>query len=316
MSFEILNEPIFATIQDKGRYGFTNIGVTNSGVMDEYAYYSANLLLNNDFDTNIIEVAFSNVLLKALKPTKIAITGAFCDFFINDTKKDTWQTYSIKKGDIVKIGKIKSGLRVYLGVKNGFNIPKEFKSNATTIKESLGGIDGHRLRKNQLLAYDSHNSSYNARFKKELIPNYEKSLELRVVLSYQEDYFSSKEKERFFNSTYEVSNEFNRMGCKLKGEPIKCDKEEIISEGISFGAIQIPSNGQPIILLKDRQTIGGYPKIGAVLGIDCFKLAQAKPTTKLSFKLISLQAAQSITKEFYRNFYSIEPLANSNSTSS
>ncbi|MGM0519338.1 MAG: biotin-dependent carboxyltransferase family protein [Campylobacterota bacterium] len=305
MSFKILNEPIFATIQDRGRFGFTNIGVTNSGVMDEYAYLSANLLLNNSLDTNIIEIAFSNVILKALKPTKIAITGAKCDFFINDIKKNIWQTYSIKKDDILKIGKITNGVRVYLAIKDGFNIKKEFKSNATTIKESLGGLDGSKLKKNQILPYDSYTSPHNARFKKELIPRYKESLELRVVLCYQDNYFSKEQKKRFFNSTYEVTNEFNRMGCKLKGEPIRCDIEEIVSEGISFGAIQIPSDGQPIILLKDRQTIGGYPKIGAVLGVDCFKLAQAKPNTKVSFKAISLQEAQKLTKKFYEKFYSI-----------
>ena len=139
--------------------------------------------------------------------------------------------------------------------------------------------------------------------KSKYLPTYSDKLELRVVLSYQEDKFPKEQKDKFFSSSYEITNEFNRMGCKLKGEAIRCDIDGIVSEGISFGAIQIPSDGQPIILLKDRQTIGGYPKIGSVLGIDCFKLAQAKPKTQVLFKPISLQEAQELTRKFYSSFY-------------
>ena len=303
MSLEILNNPIFATIQDKGRFGFNNIGVTNSGVMDEYAYNVANLLLNNKLDTNILEIAFSNVEFKALTSTQIAITGADCEFFINNQKKQIWQTHNIKKGDLLKVGKIKAGLRVYLAVKEGFGIQKEFKSNSTTLKESLGGIDGDRLKKGQILPFKEQFYYHTSRLKSKYLPTYSDKLELRVVLSYQEDKFPKEQKDKFFSSSYEITNEFNRMGCKLKGEAIRCDIDGIVSEGISFGAIQIPSDGQPIILLKDRQTIGGYPKIGSVLGIDCFKLAQAKPKTQVLFKPISLQEAQELTRKFYSSFY-------------
>ncbi len=303
MSLEILNNPIFATIQDKGRFGFSNIGVTNSGVMDEYAYNIANLLLNNSLDTNIIEIAFSNVEFKALASTQIAITGANCEFFINNQEKQIWRTFNIKKGDLLKIGKIKAGLRVYLAVKEGFDIQKEFKSNSTTLKESLGGIDGDRLKKGQILPFKEQFHYHTSRLKSKYLPTYSDKLELRVILAYQEDKFSKEQKDKFFSSSYEITNEFNRMGCKLKGEAISCDINGIVSEGISFGAIQIPSDGQPIILLKDRQTIGGYPKIGSVLGIDCFKLAQAKPKTQVLFKPISLQEAQELTREFYSSFY-------------
>ncbi|MDZ7907575.1 MAG: hypothetical protein U5N10_04710 [Gemmobacter sp.] len=128
---------------------------------------------------------------------------------------------------------------------------------------------------------------------------YEDELTLRVIFSYQENHFSKqapppppppppeKKSKKFLNSTYLVTNDFNRMACKLSGEAIKCDINGIISEGIAFGSIQIPSDGQPIVLLKDRQTIGGYPKIGVVLSIDCFKLSQARANTKIRFEEIS-----------------------------
>ncbi|MBS9782875.1 MAG: biotin-dependent carboxyltransferase family protein [Arcobacter sp.] len=302
MSLEILNSPILATIQDRGRFGYTHIGVTNSGVMDEYAYFIAHKILGNKEDENIIEISFSNGEFKVHKNTTIVITGAKCEFFINGIKKDIWTSYNVKEGDILKIGKIQEGLRVYLAVKDGFKIKKEFGSSSTTLKEKIGGLDGDKLKKGHILDFKQYLQSHNTRLKEKYIPKYEDTLTLRVLLSYQEEYFSKKEKEKFFSSTFEVSNEANRMGIKLEGEKISCDIDGIISEGISFGSIQIPKNGQPIILLKDRQTIGGYPKIGTVLSIDCFKLAQAKPKTKIRFFPISLDEAQKEEREFYSLF--------------
>lgn len=123
-------------------------------------------------------------------------------------------------------------------------------------------------------------------------------------MTYQDESFSKEQIDKFFSSTYTITNEFNRMACKLSGQEIKSDLNGIVSEGIVNGAIQIPSDGQPIILLKDRQTIGGYPKIGVVLDIDCFKLAQARPNCKIKFKQISLKEATKISKEFYLTFTS------------
>ena len=302
MSLEIVNNPIFVTLQDKGRYGYSHIGVTNSGVMDEYAYLVANKMLGNPLDTNILEIAFSNVIFKANASTVICITGAVCEFFINDIAKNCWQTHNIQKDDIIKIGKILNGNRVYLGVFGGFDIKKEFGSNSTTIKENLGGINGDKLKKGDVLPFKEHLISHNIRLKKEFIPSYEDELTLRVVLSYQDENFSKEQKEKFFSSIFIVTNDFNRMACKLNGEPIICDINGIISEGIIFGAIQIPSDGNPIVLLKDRQTIGGYPKIGSVLSIDCFKLSQAKANTKVRFEEISIIQASKKLKEFYSFF--------------
>jgi len=304
MSLELLNNPLLSLLQDKGRYGYTSIGVTNSGVMDEYAYFMANKMLNNDLHSNTIEISFSNVMFKANKNTILCITGANCEFFINEIPKKNWQTHNIKVGDIIKVGKILSGSRVYLSVSNGFMVKKDFNSNSTTLKENLGGLNGSKLSKGDILSFNSTNAIYTTRLKKEFIPNYEEELELRVVLSSQYENFSKKEIEKFFSSTYTITNEFNRMGCKLDGESITCDIVGIISEGISFGAIQIPKDGKPIILLKDRQTIGGYPKIGSVLAIDCFKLSQCKALKKVRFKAISLEDASTKLKLFYTSFSS------------
>ncbi|RXI37180.1 urea amidolyase [Malaciobacter mytili] len=302
MSLEVINSPIFVTIQDKGRFSYAHIGVTASGVMDEYAYYIANMLLGNSYNENILEIAFSNFQLKANSNTQIAVTGAICEVFINEKPYSSWQTINIKAGDIIKIGKILSGSKVYLGVKEGFKIQKEFGSYSTTIKENLGGLNANRLLKGDILPINEKLTYHKARLKECYIPKYEDTLDLRVILSYQNEFFNKEQIDKFFSSEFTITNEFNRMGCKLSGESIKCNINGIISEGISFGAIQITNDGQPIILLKDRQTIGGYPKIGSVLSIDCFKLAQAKPNTKIRFKLIDIKEAQKKLKEFYNSF--------------
>ncbi len=234
-----------------------------------------------------------------MEDTQIAITGAICEFFINDEKKSIWQTYNLKKDDVIKIGKILSGVWVYLAVKNGFEIKKEFDSNSTSLKEKLGGIDGEKLKINDILPYKPFLTNEIKRVKKEFIADFSDELSLRVTLSYQNDFFPQEEIKKFFSKEYLVTNDCNKMAYKLFGEPILCEKNGIISEGICFGSIQIPKDGQPIVLLKERQTMGGYPKIGSVLGIDCFRLSQAKAGTKIRFEEISFQEATLKTKEFY-----------------
>ena len=305
MSFKVIKSGAFTTLQDKGRFLFTHLGVCTSGVMDEYASLAAHKLLDNDLNTNILEIAFSNLELEARTNTILCITGALCEFFINEVAKKTWQVHIIKKGDIVRIGKILQGQRVYLAVKDGFDIKKEFGSNSTTIKESLGGIRGQKIKNGDILPYKEIQKIKEKNLKKwhrNYIPKYEKELLLRVVLSYQEASFNKEEKEKFFNSSYTISPDFNRMACKLEGKPINCSLNGIISEAVSFGSIQIPKDGKAIILLKERQTIGGYPKIGSVLSIDCFKLAQMKIGSKIRFEEIDIKDAQKKLRDFYSIF--------------
>jgi biotin-dependent carboxylase-like uncharacterized protein len=297
--FEVLKAGAFTLIEDFGRFSYMNLGVTNSGFMDEYAALTAHKLLDNNFDENLLEIAFAGLKLKALGETTISLTGAKCHFKINEVEKNTWQTYKIKKGDLIQIDKILEGQRVYLAVKNGFKIKKELGSSSVTIKENLGGVEGRQVKNQDFLPYEKSKQFVSKRLKKEYIPKYEKEVKLRVILSYQEANFSEEQKDKFFNSTYTITPDFNRMACKLKGEKIKADIDGIISEGIAFGAIQIPKDGEPIILLKERQTIGGYPKIGSVLSIDCFKLAQMKPNQKVTFESIDILKAQKKVKLFY-----------------
>jgi biotin-dependent carboxylase-like uncharacterized protein len=269
--------------------------------MDEFAYFLANKLLDNNLNEAVLEICFASLELESKGYTTICITGADISLEINGVYKKPWHTYHIKENDTLKFTKFKNGLRAYLAVKGGFILKREFGSYSTTIKEKLGGIDGRALKKNDILYIHNSYKTPNKALQKKYIPTYSNNLILRVILSYQEKEFSQEAKNIFFSKEFILSNEINRMGVKLIGKKITHNIKGIISEGIAFGSIQITSAGEPIILLKDRQTIGGYPKIGTVLSVDCFKLSQAKPNTKIRFQQIDLNEATQITKKFYSN---------------
>jgi allophanate hydrolase subunit 2 len=189
-------------------------------------------------------------------------------------------------------------MRAYLAVKGGFDVPKYQESYATTLKEDKG----KKLGTGDFLPYTPSQVTYTKRVPIKYIPTYPDQITLRIVLSYQHDYFAKVQKEKFFNTTYTLTPEMSRMGYKLQGEKMTPRKGDIISEGISFGAVQIPPDGQPIILLKERQTIGGYPKIGSVLPIDCFRLAQMAIGSRVRFEIVGRDKGQEVMREFYGNW--------------
>ncbi len=294
MGFEVLNGGLFTTVQDLGRFGSMHLGITHSGAMDEYAYRWSQKLLSNQ-NGNALEI-MPGLKLIATSPTQISVCGADLNFKLNGILQPIWQTLFIQAGDILSFEKRMSGQRAYLAVKEGFTIAKQYGSYATTLREGIGS----KLQKGDLLPYDPYNSSHTIyRVKAAYIPDYQKSLTLRILLSYQEDYFTQEEKEKFFTSSYEVTLQSDRMGYKLKGTPITPTQGGIISEAIAFGSVQIPKNGQPIVLLKEQQTIGGYPKIGTVLPIDCFKLAQLAMGSSVKFEPIEIVEAQEKMIAFY-----------------
>jgi len=286
--FKVLSGGIFTTVQDLGRDGYTHLGITSSGAMDEYAYKWSQKLLGAE-DYNALEILLSGLKLQATAPTTIAVCGADLGFCINGISKPIWQTHVIKAEDILTFETRKSGMRAYLAAKGGFTVQKYEDSFSTTLKENKG----KKLKTGDTLPFNETQSGNVKRVSDKYIPNYPTHMTLRIVLGYQHNDFSTSQKEKFFSSTYTLTPEMSRMGYKLQGEAIMPNNDGIISEGISFGAVQIPPDGQPIILLKERQTIGGYPKMGSVLPSDCFKLSQLPIGAIIRFETISLEDAQS-----------------------
>ena len=298
MSFKVLSSGIFTTLQDRGRYGYSYEGRTSSGAIDEYAYLWSQKLLSNQ-DANALEVMVG-LKIKALAPTMVAVTGADLMFTINGVAQPIWQSYAIEVDDVLSFEKRVSGQRAYLAVKGGFVVEKKYGSVSTTLKENIGKrVERGDVLETRISLPNNGGRAFRFRTAQIFIPDYNRPLVLRLLLSYQEDYFSQEEKEKFFNSDYEITLQSDRMGFKLKGSAITPIKGGIISEGIAFGSVQIPKDGQPIVLLKERQTIGGYPKIGTVLAIDCFKLAQIPIGSMVRFETIEIEEAQEIMRRFY-----------------
>ncbi len=292
----VIKAGILTQIQDRGRIGYGDIGITQSGAADGYSAAWANRLLFNDLDDALLEILFGDMVFVAETKSLIALTGAEAELRINGILKPLWRTHLLQVGDRVEIGIARRGLRLYLAVKGGFACPKILDSCATTLKESFG----EKVQVGDLLACSDHHSSPLTATSEDLIPEYLDVVTLRVVLGYQSDLFSSESRATFFSTPYQVTQATDRMGCRLLGEPITYEGEELISEPIAYGSIQIPADGQPIVLLNERQTIGGYPKIGAVIPMDCYRLAQARPGTTVAFKEIGLEEAVAVTRELNR----------------
>ena len=301
--FEVLSAGALTLIQDIGRFSYAHLGITNSGALDEESYCYANMILNNPFNTNALEITFSGLKLLSHKNTVICITGATFDIKINNTISKMYKTLTIKKGDIIELNNKQQGQRAYLSIKGGFNIKKELNSHSLTLKEKIGGLNGEKLKKGDILPFKEQTILNPQSLALKFQPQYNKTLKLRIILGYQNEHFSEKTINTFFNTIFQTTNDMNRMGIKLKSPtPIKCNINGIISEGIAYGGVQIMPDGNITILLKDRQTIGGYPKIGSVLPIDCFKLAQAQALCDIRFEIISLDKARKKMQEFYLFF--------------
>lgn len=302
MSFDVIKPGMLALLQDSGRFGFQHLGITTGGPMDEHAFYWANRLLGNKPDAAQLEITFGQLALKANALTTVAITGADLAATLNDKAIQPWLTYAIKPGDVLAFGAPKSGLRAYLAVSGGFNCEPKLGSCATVKREQLGGLNGigEALRKGDTLPFTPNKDLIESRAPRWTIPDYDAPLELGVMPAYQNASFTHDEQMTFYTSRYEVSQNIDRMGYRLSGTPIKSQLNGIISEGIAFGAIQIPNDGQPIVLMKDRQTIGGYPKIGCLSSLGAGQLSQRQPGQAVTFAPMDVADAEVERRLFNR----------------
>lgn len=289
---------MLSLIQDVGRFGAFNIGLTNGGPVDLLAYQWANRLCGNTLNETAIEISLGGLTLTAQVDTTLAVAGANMPVTINGEEKALWRSYRVKAGDNIAIGIATQGVRCYLAVSGGFRVKPSFGSAATVCREGVGGLHGGKLLAGDVLPCIGSISKQNLLLLDNLIPNYQQEVVLHTIPSYQQQHFSSHQQRLFFSNEYTVSKSFDRMGYRLEGQPVSCDIEGILSEGICHGAVQIPKDGQPIVLLNDRQTIGGYPKIGAVSSIDTAKLGQLNQGGKVRFEPISMEQAHNL---FYLN---------------
>ena len=300
--FQVLKPGLFTTVQDLGRYGYLRYGVPISGAMDPFALIAANLLVENNPNDACLEITLIGPELKALTQVYIAITGGDAEPKINGEKVPMWQTLQVKKGDIIFFGKMKSGCRAYLSIKGGINTPVVLGSRSTYVRGGFGGINGRQLKTGDLIeGFTTSPLKAEYAMPEELIPQYTGNFIVHVVLGPQADMFTENGITTFLSNSYTVTSEADRMGYRLEGPSIEHKaKADIVSDALLPGAIQVPKNGKPIIIMRDAQTTGGYPKIAVAITPDVSMLGQAKPNDTIKFSKITTQLAHEKTKAYYR----------------
>ena len=292
----LIQEPgLFTTVQDEGRYGYQQFGVTPSGPR---SFHIANLLVGNNLGEGALEMTFQGPTMKFEEANVVAVTGADMKPTLNGKPVPMYEAFVVEKDDVLKFQFAMNGSRGYVAFAGGLDIPLLMESKSTLASKGLGGVDGRKLQKEDHIGFTAPKKELphmeSRKVTKPEFPN--KEVVLRVIRGPQDDCFSEEEIRRFFWYGFKVTNEFDRMGCRLeRSEPVKHLQDgNIISDGIACGSIQVPTNGQPIIMLADRQTVGGYTKIGTVISVDLSKLAQAKPGMDVRFVEVSLELAQDL----------------------
>jgi biotin-dependent carboxylase-like uncharacterized protein len=306
--FEVLRPGINTTFQDKGRFGMQHLGVAPSGCMDYKSFLIANSLVSNNENEGVLEFAYQGPLLKLIKgKTKFAITGNVL-FQIINSKNETIngecnRSYDLDAGDQIDILATRQSTYGYLSVEGGFDVMPFCNSVSTLVRANIGPNEGKKINIRNKISLktnreDKNNYTANVSFERKNI--------IRVLKGPQFDYFSESSKKEFFSKEYKITNLTDRMGMRLEGKILKnIVSTNIRSEGITKGAIQVPADGQPIVLLTDHPTIGGYPKIANVISADYDLLVQKIPGTNISFKCIELQEAERLYKEWCSNISKI-----------
>jgi biotin-dependent carboxylase-like uncharacterized protein len=275
--------------------------------MDNYAFRIGNLLVGNKETAASLEITLFGCQLRMLRDTTIAVTGADLAAVINSNPVPRWQSIPVRYGDIISFPRLKNGCRAYLAITGGINVPRVMSSAATYTRANIGGFEGRAIKKGDIIrTVEAIPVTTRVLIPPEYIPEYSNQIKLRVILGPQDNYFSKNGIRTFLQSNYTVSAEADRMGYRLEGPRIQHQtKADIISDGIPLGAVQVPGNGLPIILLADRLTTGGYTKIATVISVDIPKLAQAKPGDKVRFQQVNEDEACLALQEYEQRIQTI-----------
>ena len=313
MSITVLNPGLLTTIQDLGRCGYQKYGVIVSGAMDTYAMRLSNIVIGNEENEAVLEITMVGPVLELQKGTLFSITGADISPTIEGKAVPMNRPIYLKEDCTLKFGACKSGCRSYLAVAGGFDIPIVMDSKSTYLRAQLGGVEGRALKKSDVINIGVK-STISSRIISNLMEtkweddfvtsswyvkyytkrNY-KSTVIRVFEDRQFKYISDESINKFFRSEFNIDTKSDRMGYRLSGPKIELkEKLEMISGEVSMGTIQVPPDGNPIILLADKQTAGGYPKIAHVASVDIQRIVQLKPNEKISFKKITLKDAEKL----------------------
>ena len=300
MGVTVLHPGMMTTVQDGGRYGYQEYGVPVSGVCDPWAASVANTLVGNSTDEAVLECPMMGPMLRFDTDAVIAVTGADMVPMLDDAAIPNYAAVKVSAGQTLRFGGLACGCRVYIAFAGGLDIPKVLGSRSTFVKAGIGGFGGRALKAGDTLPLAGAISSLPGMKARKTAPEFvvREIQTLRAVPGPQDDMFTEAGKAAFFNEVYTVTPQFDRMGMRLDGAEIEHagGKADIISDGIAFGAVQVPASGKPIIMLADRQTAGGYSKIANVITVDFGILGQLKAGNSVRFQAVSVEYAQDLLR--------------------
>ncbi len=286
------------TVQDLGRTGQMRYGIPPSGPVDRFAFVLANRLVGNADTAAALECTLIGPRFEITDAGAIAVTGADMPVTINGRSAAGWSTIAVKAGDVVKLGPARTGVRSYVGVAGGLDVPLVLGSRSTYLRGRVGGVEGRALRKGDELRVFPSGPVEPRRVEPRAIPDYTGEPTVRAVLGPQADRFTAEGLEALFGGRYEVLPQSDRMGSRLRGPRIAHARgHDIVSDGIALGSIQVPGDGQPIVLLVDRQSTGGYTKAATICSFDIWRVGQARPGQSLRFHQIGVAEAHRLFRE-------------------
>lgn len=295
-ALRVLEPGLLTIVQDLGRPGYLRYGIPPSGPVDREAFILANRLVGNPDSAAGLECTLIGPRLEALDACLIAVTGAEMAVTVNNQEVLRWTAVRLKAGDVLRLGQALRGVRAYLAVSGGIDVPAVLGSRSTYLRGQLGGLEGRQLRKGDLLPLGRPEVSLEAgagrQVRTECIRAYSEEPEVRVILGPQADRFTDAGIAAFLEGPYEMLPQSDRMGARLRGPHITHTRgHDIVSDGVPLGGIQVIGDGQPIVLLVDRQSTGGYTKIATVCCFDIGRVGQVRPGQRLKFRSVSVDEA-------------------------
>lgn len=312
MTIRVIRPGLLTSVQDAGRYGFQKHGVIVSGVMDQLAHRLANLLVGNEEWAATLEMTLKGPTLDFQEDALISICGGDLSASVAGVSVPLWKPIFLRKGSVLDFGQCRTGTRAYLAIAGGWDVPLVMNSRSTYLRAGIGGHEGRALRTGdelqpgeltglggriaKRLSIQSEGASFVASewgVAKEMLPTYSSEPLIRVMRGNQYDWFTAESHNAFFSEPYRVTPQSDRMGYRLDGPKLELTEQiELISEAVAFGTVQVPAEGNPIVLLADRQTTGGYPKIAQIATVDLPLMAQTKPGDSIRFAEISREEAE------------------------
>lgn len=305
MSVTVIRPGLASTFQDCGRHGHQHLGVPVGGAMDQRTHQLANLIAGNERDMATLEITLLGPTLRFETPACIALAGADLSPAVNGEPAPMGRPLVMRAGDVLSFGPRRSGVRCYLAWHGGIALPHVLGSQSTYLRGGLGGFHGRALRKGDVLPLNAplrcdmlealaRDLGQTSIYLPSTLANNPRA-RLRIMRGPHTGLFTDEALRALFGKPYRIANESDRMGYRLQGPPLSVrESRQLLSEGASFGSIQVPADGQPIVLMADRQSIGGYPKIGHVATVDLPQLAQSMPGETVWFEEIGLAQAQQL----------------------